>query len=75
MCCRVTRKRAARGPDMKATLKPGLTHRFAYKVPENKTVPYTEMVTNNQIHRGMTGLKVSLPSDLKNFPVEIVPLD
>ena len=26
---------------MKATLKPGLTHRFSYKVPENKTVPYT----------------------------------
>jgi fluoroacetyl-CoA thioesterase len=26
---------------MKGTLKPGLTHRFAYKVPENKTVPYT----------------------------------
>ncbi len=26
---------------MKATLKPGMTHRFAYKVPENKTVPYT----------------------------------
>ena len=26
---------------MKATLKPGLTHRFAYTVPENKTVPYT----------------------------------
>jgi len=26
---------------MKATLKPGLTHRFTYKVPENKTVPYT----------------------------------
>jgi fluoroacetyl-CoA thioesterase len=26
---------------MKPTLKPGLTHRFAYKVPENKTVPYT----------------------------------
>jgi fluoroacetyl-CoA thioesterase len=26
---------------MKATLKPGLTHRFAYNVPENKTVPYT----------------------------------
>jgi fluoroacetyl-CoA thioesterase len=25
---------------MKATLKPGLTHRFAYKVPENKTVPF-----------------------------------
>ncbi len=26
---------------MKSTLKPGLTHRFAYKVPEHKTVPYT----------------------------------
>jgi fluoroacetyl-CoA thioesterase len=26
---------------MKPTLKPGLTHRFAYKVPENKTVPHT----------------------------------
>ena len=26
---------------MKATLKPGLTHRLAYAVPENKTVPYT----------------------------------
>jgi len=26
---------------MRASLKPGLTHRFAYKVPENKTVPYT----------------------------------
>jgi fluoroacetyl-CoA thioesterase len=26
---------------MKPTLKPGLTHRFSYVVPENKTVPYT----------------------------------
>jgi fluoroacetyl-CoA thioesterase len=26
---------------MKPTLKPGLTHRFSYKVPENKTVPFT----------------------------------
>jgi fluoroacetyl-CoA thioesterase len=26
---------------MKTTLKPGLTHRFSYKVPENKTVPFT----------------------------------
>jgi fluoroacetyl-CoA thioesterase len=26
---------------MKTTLKPGMTHRFAYQVPENKTVPYT----------------------------------
>ena len=42
----------------------------------NKTVTSTEtdVVTNNQIYRGMTGLKVSLPSDLKNFPVELVPL-
>ena len=26
---------------MKDTLKPGMTHRFSYTVPENKTVPYT----------------------------------
>ena len=26
---------------MKPSLKVGLKHRFAYKVPENKTVPYT----------------------------------
>jgi fluoroacetyl-CoA thioesterase len=26
---------------MKATLKPGLKHSFAYVVPENKTVPFT----------------------------------
>jgi fluoroacetyl-CoA thioesterase len=26
---------------MKPTLKPGLTHRFSYTVPENKTVPFT----------------------------------
>ena len=26
---------------MKGTLKPGLAHRFAYRVPENKTVPFT----------------------------------
>ena len=26
---------------MKSTLKPGLRHSFFYKVPENKTVPYT----------------------------------
>jgi fluoroacetyl-CoA thioesterase len=25
---------------MKPTLKPGLTHRFSYRVPENKTVPF-----------------------------------
>jgi fluoroacetyl-CoA thioesterase len=26
---------------MKSSLKPGLTHRLAYTVPENKTVPFT----------------------------------
>ena len=26
---------------MKPTLKPGLSHRFSYVVPENKTVPFT----------------------------------
>lgn len=26
---------------MKPTLKPGLTHRFCYRVPDSKTVPYT----------------------------------
>jgi fluoroacetyl-CoA thioesterase len=26
---------------MKLTLKPGLRHRFSYKVPESKTVPFT----------------------------------
>jgi len=25
---------------MKSTLRPGLTHRFSYRVPENKTVPH-----------------------------------
>ena len=41
MCYRAMRKRAGRAPDMKPTLKPGMTHRFAYMVPENKTVPHT----------------------------------
>jgi fluoroacetyl-CoA thioesterase len=26
---------------MKSTLQPGLTHSFSYRVPENKTVPFT----------------------------------
>jgi hypothetical protein len=43
--------------------------------PPNKTVTHTQTdVTNNQIYRGMTGIKVSLPTDMKNFPVELVPL-
>jgi hypothetical protein len=50
----------------------GATFVSMMAVPDN---PRTETVTNNQIHQGMTGLKVSLPSDMKNFPVEIVPLD
>jgi hypothetical protein len=45
----------------------------AMEIP-NKTVTLTETVTNNQIYSGMTGIKVSLPSDMKNFPVELVPL-
>ena len=41
----------------------------------SKTVTRTKTdVTNNQIYSGMTGLRVSLPSDMKNFPVELVPL-
>ena len=41
----------------------------------NNTVTRTETdVTNNQIYRGMTGLHVSLPHDMKNFPAELVPL-
>jgi hypothetical protein len=41
----------------------------------NNTVTRTETdVTNNQIYRGMTSLHVALPSDMKNFPVELVPL-
>ncbi|HEY6861962.1 MAG TPA: hypothetical protein VI358_19520 [Pseudolabrys sp.] len=40
----------------------------------SKTVTRTETVTNNEIYRGMTGLKVSLPHDMKNLPVELVPL-
>ena len=42
---------------------------------QDNTVTHTETVTNNQIYSGMTGIKVSLPSDMKNFPVELVPLD
>jgi hypothetical protein len=46
----------------------------AMEIP-NQTVTSTETdVTNNQIYSGMTGIKVSLPYELKNFPVELVPL-
>ena len=50
----------------------GATFVGVMAVPYN---PRTETVTNNQIYNGMTGIKVSLPSDMKNFPVELVPLD
>src|ERR1700694_75215 len=39
--CRAMRKLAmARAVEMKATLKPGLTHRLTYRVPADKTVPH-----------------------------------
>ncbi len=54
MCCPATRRpersaAAGKGREhgleqvvtMKPSLKPGLTHRLAYTVPESKTVPYT----------------------------------
>jgi hypothetical protein len=48
---------------------------FVSVMAVSKTVTRTETdVTNNQIYRGMTGLHVSLPSDMKNFPVELIPL-
>ena len=50
----------------------GATFVSMMTVPDN---PRTETVTNNQIYSGMTGLHVSLPSDMKNFPVELVPLN
>jgi hypothetical protein len=40
----------------------------------NKNTRTETDVTNDQIYRGMTGLRVSLPSDMKNFPAELVPL-
>jgi hypothetical protein len=33
-----------------------------------------DVITNNQIYRGTTRLKVALPHDMKSFPVELVPL-
>jgi hypothetical protein len=44
----------------------------------SKTVRRTETnATKDQFHSGMAtyGLRVSLPSGMKNFPVELVPLD
>ena len=48
---------------------------FVSVMAASKTVTRTETdVTNNQIYRGMTGLHVSLPSNMKNFPEELIPL-
>jgi hypothetical protein len=47
---------------------------MALSLALSKTVTRTETVTNNEIYRGMMGLKVSLPHDMKSFPVELVPL-
>jgi hypothetical protein len=47
---------------------------FVSVMAVSKTVTRTETVTNNEIYRGMTGIKVSLPPDMKNFPAELVPL-
>ena len=47
---------------------------FVSVMAVSKTVTRTETVTNDEIYRGMTGLKVSLPHDMKNFPAELVPL-
>ncbi len=48
---------------MKPTLKPGLTYHFAYKVPDNKTVPhlYTEVADFQAMPRVLaTGFMVGL---------------
>jgi hypothetical protein len=47
---------------------------FVSVMAVSKTVTRTDTVTNNEIYRGMTGIKVSLPPDMKNFPAELVPL-
>ena len=47
---------------------------FVTVMAVSKKVTRTETVTNNEIYRGMTGIKVSLPPDMKNYPVELVPL-
>jgi hypothetical protein len=41
----------------------------------SKTVTHTETnATKNQNDSGMTGLYVAHPNNMKNFPVELVPL-
>ena len=48
---------------------------FVSAMAVSTTVTRTETdVTNNQIYRGMTGLHVSLPINMKNFTEELIPL-
>jgi hypothetical protein len=48
---------------------------FVSAMAVSTTVTRTETdVTNNQIYRGMTGLHVSLPSNMKNFREELIPV-
>jgi len=48
---------------------------FVSAMAVSTTVTRTETdVTNNQISRGMTGLHVSLPSNMKNFPEGLIPV-
>ena len=48
---------------------------FVSAMAVSTTVTRTETdVTNNQIYRGMTGLHVSLPSNMKNLPEGLIPL-
>ena len=47
---------------------------MALSLALSRTIDTATDVTNNQIYRGMTSLKVSLPSDMKHFPAELVPL-
>jgi hypothetical protein len=43
---------------------------MALSLALSRTIDTATDVTNN----GMTSLKVSLPSDMKHFPAELVPL-
>ena len=53
---------------MKPTLRPGLSHRFSYKVPENKTVPhlYPE-VADFPVRGGMEQFSARLDQKAKSL--------
>ena len=46
---------------------------MALSLALSKTVDTATDATKNQIHSGM-GLHVALPNNIKDFPVELVPL-